>query len=78
MTESKVVNEWISQGVAKKSLEVHRQFLIELLEIRFSAVVPAEIFDLIRKQDSEDLLHDWFRAAVEAFTFEQFLKVLKR
>jgi hypothetical protein len=78
MTESKVVNEWISQGVAKTRVEERRMFLIELLEMRFPAMVPAEIFDLIGKQDSPDLLHDWFRAAGKATTFEQLLNVLKR
>jgi hypothetical protein len=63
MTESKVVNEWISQGVAKTKLEDGRRHLIKLLERRFPAMVSAEIFDLIRKQDSLDLLDDWFGAA---------------
>ena len=40
-------------------------------------MVPAEIFDLIRNQESLDLLHDWFGSAVDATSFEQFLKVLK-
>ena len=33
MTESKVVNEWIREAVAKTRLEAARRYIIELLEI---------------------------------------------
>ena len=79
MTESQVVNEWISQGEAKGNLERQRQNLLELLEGRFPGAVPDEVVRLIRQQDSLELLHDWFKVAVRASTtIEQFLDVLKK
>jgi hypothetical protein len=75
MTESQVVNEWISKGEAKRQ----RQNLLELLEGRFSGAVPNDVVQLIQQQDSLELLHDWFKVAVRASTtFEQFLDVLKK
>jgi len=41
MTESPIVNEWMSQGEAKGKLENQRQSLLELLEGRFPSMVPA-------------------------------------
>jgi hypothetical protein len=74
MTESQAVNEWINMGVLKNQ----RQNLLELLEGRFPGAVPKEVAQLIQHQESLELLHDWFQAAVRANTFEQFLDVLKR
>jgi hypothetical protein len=78
MTESQVVNEWISQSNTQTALKTRRQDLLELLEIRFPGLVPNEVVQLIQEQDSPDLLQEWFRAAARAFTFDQFLAVLKR
>lgn len=78
MTESQIVNEWIGQGVVKGELAARRQTLLELLDGRFPGAVPADVTQLIRQQDSLELLHDWFRAAVRAYSFDQFLEVLKR
>jgi hypothetical protein len=79
MTESQVVNEWISQGKAEGNLERQRQNLLELLEGRFPGAVPNAVVQLIQQQDSLDLLHDWFKVAVRpSTTFEQFLDVLKK
>jgi hypothetical protein len=75
MTESQVVNEWISQGELKRQ----RRNLLELLEGRFPGAVPNDVVQLIQQQDSLELLHDWFKVAVRASTtFEQFLDVLKK
>jgi hypothetical protein len=74
MTESQVVNEWISQGMLKEG----RRNLLEVLEARFPRAVPNDVVQLIQQQDSLDLLHDWLKAAVRAPTFEQFLDVLKK
>jgi hypothetical protein len=79
MTESQVVNEWISQGEARATLRERRQSLLEALEGRFPGAVPAEVVRLIQQQDSLELLHDWFKVAVRASTtLEQFLDVLKK
>ena len=78
MTESQVVNEWMSQGEARGTLKAHRQNLIELLQGRFPAAVPEEVVRLINEQESLEMLRLWFRAAVQAFTFEHFMAVLRR
>jgi hypothetical protein len=78
MTESQVVNEWINRGEARGKLTERRQTLLELLEIRFPGAVPNEVVQLIQQQESLELLHDWFTAAARAYSFEQFLAVLKR
>jgi hypothetical protein len=74
MTESQVVNEWISQGMLKD----RRQLLLEALEGRFPGAAPSDVVRLIQQQDSLDVLHDWFKAAIRVSTFEQFLDVLKK
>jgi hypothetical protein len=78
MTESQVVKEWINQGRAQGNLERQRQDLLELLEGKFPGAVPNDVAQLIQQQDSQNLLHDWFKAAVRVATFEQFLAVLKK
>lgn len=78
MTESQVVNEWIRQGEAKGGLHRQRQNLLELLEGRFPGAVPNDVMQLIQQQESLELLHDWFKAAVRSSTFEQFLEVVKK
>ncbi len=78
MTESPVVNEWISQGEAKGMLIERRQSLLELLEGRFPGAVPADVVQSIQQQESPELLQDWFRAAVRAYSFDQFMAVLKK
>jgi hypothetical protein len=78
MTESQVVNEWISQGEAKGKLIKQRQNLLKLLSKRFPGAVPDDVVRLVNEQESLDLLDHWFDAAAEAYTFQQFMDVLKR
>lgn len=78
MTESQVVNEWISQGEAKGRLVERRMTPLELLETRFPGLVPDEVVRLINGQESMPLLRDWFNAASKAYSFAQFLAVLRR
>ena len=78
MTESQVVNEWISQGEARGRLSASRQKLLEALTLRFPGSVPDEVIKLIKEQESLLLLDEWFRAAVRVYTFEQFMDVLKK
>jgi hypothetical protein len=78
MTESQVVNEWTRQAESRAKLVERRLALLELLEGRFPGVVPPEVVKLINEQESLELLDDWFRAALRAFSFEQFLAVLRR
>lgn len=78
MTESQVVNEWISQGEARGELKNQRQNLLDLLESAFPGAIPQDVVRLIQHQDSLEVLRDWFKAALRAKTPEQFLGVLKR
>lgn len=78
MTESQVVNEWMSQGEARGRLAEGRRSLLDLLEGRFPGAVPSDVVRMIQQQESLELLHDWFKVAVRAYSFEQFLAVLKK
>jgi len=78
VTESQIVNEWISQGHTTGRLEQGRRDLLEVLQERFPGAAPAEVIQLINHQESLVLLHDWFRAALRADTFEQFMAVLRQ
>ncbi len=78
MTESQVVNEWISKGVLKGQLTEGRQLLSKLLNKRFPGAVPPEVAQLIGEQESLDLLNHWFDAAASAATYDEFVVVLKQ
>ncbi len=72
-TESEVVNEWISTGVARG----RREALLEALTVRFPGAVTNEVVKLINEQESLPLLNDWFRTALRVDKFEQFVNALK-
>lgn len=78
MTESQVVNEWISLGERKGMVISHRQKLLELLEARFPSLVPPDVVGLIDAQDSLTLLDGWFRVALRADTIDPFLGAVQR
>jgi hypothetical protein len=78
MTESQVVNGWISQGDARGELRTQRQNLLDVLEGRFPGAAPSEVVKLIQQQESIELLHDWSHEALRASTFEHFMAVLRR
>jgi hypothetical protein len=78
MTESQVVNDWINQGEAKGKLTERRQKLLKLLSKRFPGAVPDDVTRLVNEQESLDILDLWFDAAAEAYTFQQFMDVVKR
>lgn len=74
MTESEVVNRWISKGELNRA----RFSLLEALEGRFPGQASEEILQMIREQESLPLLDTWFRAVVRVRTFEDFLEVLRK
>ncbi len=78
MTESQVVNEWISQGEAKGKLEERRQKLVRLLERKFPGLVPKDVTQLINQQESLELLDDWFDAAIPVGSLDEFLAELRQ
>ena len=78
MMESQVVREWVNKGRAEGELKTQRKNLLEVLEDRFPGAAPNEVIKLIEHQESFDLLHDWFREANRAPSFEHFMGVLRR
>jgi hypothetical protein len=64
MTESQVVNEWISQGEARGRLAGARQSVLHLLEHLFPGTVPEEIERLITREESLQRLDAWFEVAL--------------
>lgn len=58
MTESQVVNEWISQGEAQGELKASRQKLLEAITLRFPGCAPADVIRLINQQESIPMLDD--------------------
>jgi hypothetical protein len=78
MTESQVVNDWISRGEAKGKLNERREKLLKLLSKRFPGAVPDDVVRLVNEQESLDILDHWFDAAAEAYTFQQFMDAVKR
>ncbi|MFO0824625.1 MAG: hypothetical protein U0792_16155 [Gemmataceae bacterium] len=78
MTESQVVNEWLTQGETQGKLRERREVLVRVLNKRFPGVVPPEVTKLINEQESFDLLRHWFDAALDATAFADFMAVLKQ
>jgi hypothetical protein len=78
MVESQLVQEWTADARREGGLVMGREFLLGFLKKRFPDSVPAEVVGLINQQDSADLLRDWFFAAVDASSLEEFLAVLRR
>lgn len=77
MTESQVVNEWISQGETRGLLKQSQRDTLALLEGKFPGLVPEDVKRLIGQQDSLPIAHDWFRAAIAATSIEEFIAVLR-
>ncbi|HKI33380.1 MAG TPA: hypothetical protein VKA46_16115 [Gemmataceae bacterium] len=78
MTESKVVNRWIDEARQQERISLSRKRLLQLAQGRFPGAIPTEVVDLIGRQDSEEMLEDWFLAAVSAPSAEQFLSIIRR
>jgi hypothetical protein len=78
MTESQIVNDWISQGEAKGELRKERQLLLRLLNKRFPGALEPEVAKLVNEQESLELLNHWFDAAASTATYQDFTAVLKK
>jgi hypothetical protein len=78
MTESNVVNRWIEEACSQARIEEARENLVRVLRRRFPAVLTEDVTAAIAAQPSLDLLHDWFDAAITAFSADEFLAVLRR
>jgi hypothetical protein len=77
MTESQVVNEWISQGKLAGELKASREILLHILQRKFPGLVPEDVSRFISQQDSLPLLADWLDAALTAASIEEFIAVLR-
>jgi hypothetical protein len=78
MIESQLVWEWTAEARREAEMQVHREYLLLTLEERFPASLPEEIASLINRQESVELLRDWFCAALRATSLEEVLAVLRR
>jgi hypothetical protein len=78
MTESIIAQRLKEAGRREGSLLKGREDLLHLVQRRFPNTIPAEVLDLIRRQDSEQVLGAWFDAAIDAPTAEEFLAVVRR
>jgi hypothetical protein len=78
MFESQLVREWTAEARRQGRLAAHREYLLLTLEVRFSTPVPTEVVDRINRQESAEVLLDWFRTAIHTQSWEEFLAVLRR
>lgn len=78
MTESQVVNEWILRGMIEARIIERREYLLLLVDGRFPGGLSDEMRDLLERTADPDLLRTWFHAAVQAYTFDHFLNVVKQ
>jgi hypothetical protein len=78
MIESQLVWEWTADARRESELATRREDLLLTLRARFRDPLPEEVVVLINRQDSHELLRDWFSAALRTSTLEEFITVLKR
>jgi hypothetical protein len=73
MTESQIVNRWISRGELNRA----RADLLQTLRVRFPESTSPDVVQMVEQQQSLALLDEWFAAALRATTFEQFRQGLR-
>ena len=78
VTESPLVNSWIQQAVDRKGLEQGREWLLDCLQQRFPVELTSEVVETINAQPSFPVLEVWYKAAIRAQTYEDFLAVLRQ
>ena len=76
MRESTIVAEWMAEGEAKGEAKGRRSALIEVLEQRFGAPIPADLVATIEGQADVDVLARWFKAALKSETVDSFRAAL--
>jgi hypothetical protein len=72
MSESQLFLEWTAEAKQEGKVETTRNCLLRLLTSRFPGAVPAEVREIIAKQDSLEILDDWYEAALKAFSIDTF------
>jgi hypothetical protein len=78
MGESQLANRWRAEAAAAATIAMARRMLLEALDVKFPGAVPADVRQLIQKQEAQGLLEDWHRAAIRAATYADFDAVLRR
>jgi len=78
MTESIIAKRLKDQGRQEGHLLSSREHVLDAVQTRFPGAIPPEVVDLIRRQDSEAMLREWFQAALTAPSAEEFLAVVRR
>jgi hypothetical protein len=77
MTESAIVNLWMSQAENRGAVRTSQQKLLKLLRERHNTPLPADVITLVNTQDDLTLLDLWFTAAIRCNTLDHFLQSLK-
>jgi len=72
MVESQLYLEWTAAARREGEINNMRKVLFELLESRFPGAVPTEVREVISKQDSLEMLDDWFKAALKVASIDNF------
>jgi len=78
MFESQLVNEWTADARREERLTTRREDILMTLKERFPASLPEEAAEVINRQDSAEVLRDWFRAALRASSLGEFLSILRQ
>ncbi len=76
--DSIIATRMRDQGRMEGSLVNKRQYLVELVNIKFPGAMSAEVRLVIEQQESGSVLDDWFRAAARSATYDDFLADLRR
>ena len=66
--ESKIVNQWKSEG----RVEARREDVLKVLQARFPEEVPEEVVQRVNTQEDRNILSDWLIAAATVTTIDQF------
>jgi hypothetical protein len=78
MSESQIFLKWMAEARREGEVKNARAWLLRVLDARFPGAVPAEVRDLIDKQDSVEMLNDWHEAALKAFSIDEFRAYVMR
>lgn len=78
MRESTVVNEWIAEGYAEGWLKGWRAVILEILQVRFRAHIPADLATAIENNSDADELCRWLTFAVTADSLDTFRAAVQR
>jgi hypothetical protein len=78
VTESPLLNSWIQQAEDRTRLEQGREWLVAFLQARFPADLAPDVIEAINQQPSASLLSSWYKSALAAQSYADFLAVLRQ